>query len=227
MEGTNRMEVVRFSPTDKNNNIYTCVAASPAETPRKVPQGSQIDNHSTLVHSPPSPKIPLLDTITLSATNATTACQCAASPRVTTTTLLKETSIGQTISDEHPAESVHPNHSGGRRSVDMQLISHQISELANRLDTLETSMKADIRSILEILRYQQQGGLVVGEGQAALHSSQSAVDRLNDKTFQPLSGGNAIQKLTPTSSAQFHKRTGNVQRSISQPECANERNLFG
>lgn len=134
----------------------------------------------------------------------------------------------------------------------MQLISHQICELANRVDTLETSMRADIRTILELLQHQQGGGAAGASRNAAVAGKSgqtaTAIERQNASTFQPSdsdysldmggsgedklqsgshqAGGGATLKLTPTSSQPPHKRTGNVQRSISQPECANERNLF-
>lgn len=259
---------VRISKSLSPINISrSSLAASPADSPRKVAKDGQHDSNSTLIHSPPSPKVPL-DTITLSAANASAACQCAAVPGVATTTLLKETAIGQTTTTTSDvllptvsSKSAH-HHSSGKRSVDMQLISHQISELAHRVDNLETTMKADIRTILEILQNQQQGGSGGAGGRAALKCSQSAGERQNASTFQPSDsdysfdmggsgsgedklqsaphpssaaavagtsgggngGGGATLKLTPTSGP--HKRTGNVQRSISQPECANERNLF-
>ena len=194
-----------------------------------------------------------MDTVTLSA-----AAVGAASLLKDTTSLLAEKG----------ASAGHHSCSKKSGPVDMHLISHQISELAHRVDTLESSMKSDIRTILEILQQQHQQPTTAHRPafrispqqqqqqqppqQAAPHLT--TADRQMTNTYQTDSeyssfdlglcvpekvlqhqsstgsshGGPAI-RLTPTQQKQHkaaHTQGGNVQRSISQPECANERNLF-
>lgn len=258
--------------------------ASPAESPRKgaptVNQQQQAaaaaaqtgtrggggtaqhnDSNSTLMHSPPSPKAHL-DSVTLSASAGTGYAAAGA------TTVLKDTAIGLNMGRAH--------HSGTKKSspvVDMDLISHQISELANRVDTLESSMKTDIRTILEILQHQQQQQQYPGVSRPVArigHNQQQqqtqpqpqpppvVPERQSTNTYQTDSEyssfdlglalptashgnvggmalgmatpGGAAMKVTPSQQQQQQhnkqQRGGNVQRSISQPECANERNLF-
>lgn len=255
--------------------------ASPAESPRKgAPTATQQqaaaaaqtgsrgggtaqhnDSNSTLMHSPPSPKAHL-DSVTLSASAGTGYAGGAAAGA---TTVLKDTAIGLNMGRAH--------HSGTKKSspvVDMDLISHQISELANRVDTLESSMKTDIRTILEILQHQQQQQQYPGVSRPVArigHNQQQQTqpqppppvvpERQSTNTYQTDSEyssfdlglalptashgnvggialgmatpGGAAMKVMPSQQQQQHnkqQRGGNVQRSISQPECANERNLF-
>lgn len=206
------------------------------------------------MHSPPSPKPHLVDTVTLSAAAVTGAAS-----------VLKDTANCLATG------GVRAHHSAPKKSagVDMHLISQQISELAHRVDTLESSMKTDIRTILEIL--QHQPGVVsrpvprissnASQAQQTQPLQQPPVvpERQLTNTYQttdseyssfdvggpdkqlhhqssmgtPAPGGHTV-KLTPTQQQQQHNKQqrggggggGNVQRSISQPECANERNLF-
>lgn len=202
------------------------------------------------MHSPPSPK-PHLDTVTLSAAAVTGAASA-----------LKDTANCLATG------GVKAHHSAPKKTavVDMHLISQQISELVHRVDTLESSMKTDIRTILEILQHQPgvisrpvprissnasqaqqqtqplQQPPVVPERQLtntyqATDSEYSSFDlggpdkQLHHQSSMGTPAGHTV-KLTPTQQ-QHNKQQrggggggGNVQRSISQPECANERNLF-
>lgn len=200
------------------------------------------------MHSPPSPKPHLVDTLTLSAAAGTGAAS-----------VLKDTTNCLATG------GVKAHHSAPKKTavVDMHLISQQISELVHRVDTLESSMKTDIRTILEILQNQQgvvsrpvprissnaqqtqplQQPPVVPERQQtntyqATDSEYSSFDfggpdkQLQHQSSMGTPSGHTV-KLTPTQQQQHNKQQrggggggGNVQRSISQPECANERNLF-
>lgn len=218
------------------------------------------------MHSPPSPKVHL-DSVTLSAA------------AVGATSVLKDTN-GATAraSSSGGAGGVSggtsAHHSGPKKAaiVDLHLISQQISELTNRVDTLESSMKSDIRTILEILQQQQQTSQVQQSSASrsahprlcaqphppvvpdrqmtntyptdSEYSSFDLAQGCHDKPPQHTSPGASLAgsggcvsvgatgvslKLPPTQQKQHSQpghRGGNVQRSISQPECANERNLF-
>lgn len=263
---------VKFSGRKLTHPLLCSLTASPAESPRKgaaktphphrdhqQPPQQHNDSNSTLMHSPPSPKAHV-DTVTLSAAGAAS--------------VLRDTANVLTTGKD-ACKAGH--HSGPKRAagvVDMHLISQQISELANRVDTLESSMKTDIRTILEILQQQQQQP---AQQHQQLHypTASRSVPRISpqqqpppavperqmtstyqtdseyssfdlgvgggpDKTLQhqtssaSYGGGGTVaggggMRLTPTQHKHQQpqqQKGGNVQRSISQPECANERNLF-
>lgn len=207
------------------------------------------------MHSPPSPKAHL-DTVTLTASAVGAA---AAS-------VLKDTAnVPQATTNKDAASRTAAHHSASTKkpgAVDMHLISQQISELATRVDTLESSMKTDIRTILEMLQQQQQNQQQPQTQTQHFSATSRPVPRINAQapvvperqmtnTYQTdsefssfdlgLGGGPEKTatgvgplKSTPTQHKQHHQQqqrgggggVGNVQRSISQPECANERNLF-
>lgn len=221
------------------------------------------------MHSPPSPKAHL-DTVTLTASAVGAA------------TVLKDTAnVPASANNNRDAASrTAAHHSAPRKpgAVDMHLISQQISELATRVDTLESSMKTDIRTILEMLQHQHnqqpptqtqhfsatgrpvprinpQPPVVPERQMTNTYQTDSEFSSFDlglgggpEKTLQHQSssasyggtiavgtatGAGALQS-TPTQHKQHQQQQqqrvagggGNVQRSISQPECANERNLF-
>lgn len=203
------------------------------------------------MHSPPSPKVNL-DTVTLSAAAAVGAAS-----------VLKDSANILSTARSSVAPGGHHSASKKPSVVDMHLISQQIHELSHRVDNLESSMKSDIRTILEILQQQQPRHhppvqcSASGRPIPKIHQQQPPTipERQITSTYQTDSdhplfdlglGGQAPQyqsstasygganaasgngmKLTPTQQKQQHRGGGNVQRSISQPECANnDRNLF-
>lgn len=220
---------------------------------------AQNDSNSTLMHSPPSPKAAHMDTVTLSATAVATVGAAA---------VLKDTANVLAASCKVPQ--------GHKKSaVDMHLISQQICDLSQRMDTLESTMKTDIRSILELLQQQQQshsqshpGGMATSRSVPRIHQHAPAVPERQptniahqadseyssfdlggvgpEKMLQHQSssstttntshagpipgvapgGSSAVLKLSTPKQRGGGGGGGNVQRSISQPECANERNLF-
>lgn len=232
---------------------------------------AQNDSNSTLMHSPPSPKAAHMDTITLSATAV--AGVGAASVLKDTANLLQASSL---IGGRNGGDAC--SRQGHKKStVDMNLISQQICDLSQRMDTLESSVKTDIRTILEILQQQQQqshsqyhpGGMATSRSVPRINQHAPAVPerQLTNVAYQADSeyssfdlgcgGGVGPEKVLPhqsslstttntshagpipvaasggnssvmklTTPKQRGGGGGNVQRSISQPECANERNLF-
>lgn len=126
-------------------------------------------------------------------------------------------------------------------------LTSQITELSSRLDTMETSIKKDIRNILEIL--QNPAGMSRGksietfdklnEPQHSQFKEQMAQEKLlmamqpsesefsfelcMDPKRQLLQQSAATSQRMPTTSM------SQVHRSISQPECTNtaaEKNLL-
>lgn len=143
--------------------------------------------------------------------------------------------------------------------ISYRTIKSALTEMSTRLDNLESSLRKDIHSILDLLHQQQQVQLQI---QHQHHQSQSQqnlagrwinvfsldslidFDRLyrpaasyqpsehSDFSFDNLStttDNNTKQPLSlppPQQMQQLQAR--NVQRSISQPECAipNDKSLF-
>ncbi|XP_055611210.1 potassium voltage-gated channel subfamily H member 7-like isoform X3 [Uranotaenia lowii] len=135
-------------------------------------------------------------------------------------------------------------------------VTNQLSDLTIRLDNLEGSLKKDIRTILDILHQQQQMQLQFHQQQLQhQHQMQQQAGKTALSSYQPsesdfsfdmcpmmgpgdavISSGGVVGMMVPAGGmgpggsgmaklAQAQQRT-NVQRSVSQPECANEKSLF-
>lgn len=142
-------------------------------------------------------------------------------------------------------------------SCAFSIIKSQLVEMSTRLDHLESSLRKDIHSILDLLHQQQQVQLHMQHHQHL--SQQNLAARLvcrvisfrrriktnvyrpatsyqpsehSDFSFDNLStttDNNTKQPLSLPPPAQLQQlQARNVQRSISQPECAvaNEKSLF-
>lgn len=110
----------------------------------------------------------------------------------------------------------------------------QLTELSTRLDTVESSIKKDIRNILEILQQQQQQQQSITGRQL----SDEISDKSRNESPQQIDG-NRLQRTQQTSyqrsendfsfeqpqTQPFYRlptaSTSQVHRSISQPECTN------
>lgn len=119
-----------------------------------------------------------------------------------------------------------------------------MSELASRLDNLEISLKKDIHSILDLLHQQQQMQFNQSQGnqsqpQLQQHTQHSQTGKQNVMTtsYQPSESDFSFDNLSTTTdnNKQPHSlppgreqttQQRNVQRSISQPECASDKSLF-
>lgn len=94
-------------------------------------------------------------------------------------------------------------------------IKTQITELAVRLDTMESSIKSDVRTILDILHQQQQHLMQQKHLNAPLSDAQNVMTA----SYQPSESDVSIDLF----GAEKRPRTStstNVHRSVSQPECA-------
>lgn len=124
-------------------------------------------------------------------------------------------------------------------------LASQITELSSRLDTMETSIKKDIRNILEIL--QNPAGISRGKSietfdkHSEPHQSQFKEQLAQDKLLMAMQPSESEfsfelcmdpkrQPIQQTSSQRMPTASiSQVHRSISQPECTNtssEKNLL-
>lgn len=131
------------------------------------------------------------------------------------------------------------------------MIKNQLSELSSRLDNLELSLKKDIHSILDLLHQQQQIQLQQhthhqSQPQLREHLQHPQTGKQNVMTasYQPSESDFSFDNLSTTTdnnSKQPHSlppggavgirdqqptQQRNVQRSVSQPECASDKSLF-
>ncbi|XP_037926588.1 potassium voltage-gated channel subfamily H member 2 isoform X2 [Hermetia illucens] len=173
------------------------------------------------------------DAVTLSATT-TNSCFCGP----------KEMGGSRKpyITDLGAEKCVHSSHCV--KTSELSSIKEQLGKLAQRIDTLETNLHKDIRTILDILHQQQQMQLqlhqqqmqhqLLHQQQLQQHQQQYATGKQIATPYQPSESdfsfdlcGVADKSLTHLQQQQQPQRI-NVQRSVSQPECAasNEKSLF-
>ncbi|XP_055686289.1 potassium voltage-gated channel unc-103 isoform X11 [Lutzomyia longipalpis] len=146
------------------------------------------------------------DTVTLSAV-ASKLCTCG---------VTKEEDKGETTVSQ---ETVKPQTS----TTDVSSLANQLNEITQRIDGLETTLRKDVRTILDILHQQQQIQM-----QIQLQQQQSATKQAMTTSYQPSESDFSFDMCTAADKASAASQTprGNVQRSVSQPECANEKSLF-
>ncbi|XP_055380203.1 uncharacterized protein LOC129611219 isoform X2 [Condylostylus longicornis] len=172
-----------------------------------------------------------------------------------------------TTSGSGPHHSVSSSVHHCAKSSEISSIKIQLGELTKRIDSLETNLHKDIRTILDILHQQQQMQLQLHQQQLQHQMQQQQQIQQQQQllagqqittSFQPsesdfsfdLAGGITEKQISQTQlqqqqqsqqqlqqpqlshqsqQQQLQQRT-NVQRSISQPECAattsNEKSLF-
>lgn len=113
-------------------------------------------------------------------------------------------------------------------------ITSQINELSTRLDNMESSIRNDVRTILDIVRQQQQLQLQQQQ-ERHLHSTQQHQSTLSKEhsadSEKPLAASLSLQPFESDFSLDLFGLDGrrqrsaagalSVHRSISQPECAN------
>lgn len=82
---------------------------------------------------------------------------------------------------------------------------------------MESSIKSDVRTILDILHQQQQQFIQQKHGQAPLSDTQNVMTT----SYQPSESDISVELYAPDKrTARPSSSTINVQRSVSQPECA-------
>jgi trehalose/maltose hydrolase-like predicted phosphorylase len=130
-------------------------------------------------------------------------------------------------------------------------VTHQLHDLSTRFDILETSLKKDVRTILDILHQQQQMQLQLQQQQhqhlqhqqlqqQPQHPQHSHQQQTGKPTtsYQPSESEFSFDNMSTIGGAsstidkqqphgQQQQQRGIVQRSVSQPECTNEsKSLF-
>ena len=132
--------------------------------------------------------------------------------------------------------------------ISCSMIKGQLTDMSVRLDNLETSLRKDIHSILDLLHQQQQIQLQIQQQhnqmqqhQLQQHSNQHPSGKpVMTQSYQPSESDFSFDNLStttdnntkqphslpPPQQLQQQQQQRNVQRSISQPECANEKSLF-
>lgn len=94
-------------------------------------------------------------------------------------------------------------------------IKNQISDLSVRLDNMETSIKNDVRTILDILHQQQQNVMQQKHPTAPLNDAPNVMTA----SYQPSESDTSIELFGPDKRSRA-SGLANVHRSVSQPECA-------
>ncbi|XP_058836582.1 potassium voltage-gated channel subfamily H member 6 isoform X3 [Topomyia yanbarensis] len=243
------MSHIKRSIPDLRSNKHqplTSTCGSPNESPK-----------SSHKHSPPSdhlsPKV-ALDTVTLSAIS-NRACMCGTKelPVGRPDTVCTSCTVDLNIKYSQDRDMHHhtaPPSNGSRQyqrvvgeplrhQDNLGSVPNQLSDLTIRLDSLEGSLKKDIRTILDILHQQQQMQLQFHQQQLQHQQQQlQQSGKTGMSSYQPSESdfsfdmcvgvgvsGAGEQASSMAKQQQAQQRT-NVQRSVSQPECANEKSLF-
>ncbi|CAO1308266.1 unnamed protein product [Diamesa hyperborea] len=206
-------------------------------TPTGSPKGSYKRSASEEQHNHK-----IVDTLTLSAVGHN-ACSCGTKDK------LKDGS-GSVKSSSPDADEIfqHAPTSHCPKSNDKDMIKGQLTDMSVRLDNLETSLRKDIHSILDLLHQQQQIQLQIQQQhnqmqqhQLQQHSNQHPSGKpVMTQSYQPSESDFSFDNLStttdnntkqphslpPPQQLQQQQQQRNLQRSISQPECANEKSLF-
>lgn len=213
---------------------------SPTDSPRM-----------THKHDSPTSNHPIPDAVTLSA--VTNVCGCGIQKKsiqptidgeyIVTTSAVSDSVGGvggcgltDALAASNLGSSVGINkqdsisHSGSRNlKPDLSSINSKITDLTTRIDNLETTLKKDIRTILDILHQQQQVQLQMQQQQLYQQQQQPQLPpqypgkQQAETSFQP-SDSEFSFDLCGISINDNKQR--NVQRSISQPEGTNEKSLL-
>uniref|UniRef100_A0A182XZC0 Uncharacterized protein n=2 Tax=Anopheles stephensi TaxID=30069 RepID=A0A182XZC0_ANOST len=183
------------------------------------------------------------DTITLSAIS-NRACSCGAKPDLPGGPSIRAADCSPKSSpDDDIFHHTAPNSSNVGKQNDSKhnlgIMVHQLSELTDRIGNLESSLKHDIRTILEILHQQQQLQMQIQQqqhtfaqqhqqmhqmhtGKTAMSSYQpSESDFSFDMCGAPMDPRDVKHQQPPSAQHRIH-----VARSVSQPECSDDRSLF-
>ncbi|XP_055530023.1 potassium voltage-gated channel subfamily H member 6 isoform X4 [Wyeomyia smithii] len=245
------MSHIKRSIPDLRSNKHqplTSTCASPNESPKSSHKHSPPSDHQSPKGAP--------DTVTLSAlSNRACACGSKEPPPPISRpgTIVGTGTVDLNIKCISPDEDVFHHTapvtgtSAGQHRIageqrlphqdNLGSLSNQLSDLTIRLDNLEGSLKKDIRTILDILHQQQQMQLQFHHQQLQHQQQQMQQSgKTGMSSYQPSESdfsfdmcGGVSGVGDPGSSMAKHQQAQqrtNVQRSVSQPECANEKSLF-
>ncbi|XP_055700968.1 potassium voltage-gated channel subfamily H member 6 isoform X3 [Phlebotomus papatasi] len=207
--GNDRVSVSQMSDNDMDftaddRRQQYSISESPRHTTshKHSPTVQSLKTAATVATAAASPSA---DAVTLSAVT-TRMCTCGA----------KESEKGDTNMSQ---ETVKPQTSMN----DVTSLANQLNEITQRIDGLEVTLRKDIRTILDILHQQQQIQM-----QIQLQQQQAAAKQAMTTSYQPSESDFSFDMCTAADKAPGPAQSprSNVQRSVSQPECTNEKSLF-
>ncbi|XP_050073497.1 potassium voltage-gated channel subfamily H member 6 isoform X2 [Anopheles maculipalpis] len=214
--------------------------ASPNESPKSTHKQT-IPHHQESIMATSAALGRAPDTITLSAIS-NRACSCGAKPDMPP--VLRADCSPKSSPEDDIFHHTAPNSSNVGKANDSKhnlgIMVHQLSELTDRIGSLESSLKHDIRTILEILHQQQQLQMQIQQQQHTyaqqhqqmhqMHTGKTAMSSYqpseSDFSFDmcggaPMDPRDVKQPQPPSAQHRIH-----VARSVSQPECSDDRSLF-
>lgn len=244
--------------TNYDDDRKFSLSASPNESPKSAhkPTMSPLQYEHQLTGAVIGRTV---DTVTLSAVS-NRACSCGSKPDGPGVMSRTSDCTPKCSPDDEIFQHTAPNNSAtsagyktGEAKNNPGILSHQLSELTGRVGSLETSLKSDIRTILEILHQQQQMQMQIQmqmqhqqQQQQQHHHHQQNLEQ-HHQTQQMHSGKTPMSSYQPSESdfsfdmcAPVDPRDGkqqyqhqpsvphrmHVHRSVSQPECTEDRSLF-
>ncbi|XP_058124287.1 potassium voltage-gated channel subfamily H member 6 [Anopheles coustani] len=188
------------------------------------------------------------DTVTLSAVS-NRACSCSSKPDGPGGAMRVADCTPKSSPDDDIFHHTAPNNSAGCKASDpkhnLGLLSNQVSELTERMVSLETSLKTDIRTILEILHQQQQLQVQMQmqmqqQQQQHVYAQHQQMQQMHPgktamSSYQPSESDFSFDMCAPMDPRESQKQQYqhqpssqriHVHRSVSQPECTDDRSLF-
>uniref|UniRef100_A0A453Z1J4 Cyclic nucleotide-binding domain-containing protein n=1 Tax=Anopheles merus TaxID=30066 RepID=A0A453Z1J4_ANOME len=231
--------------TNYDDDRKFSLSASPNESPKSTHKQTISHHHehqsSAIVASSAAlGRAP--DTVTLSAVSQR-ACTCGSKTDVPVGPMRVSDCSPKSSPDEEIFHHTAPNSSNMSKpdesKQNLETMAHQLSELTNRIGILETSLKHDIRTILEILHQQQQMQMQIQQQQHSFAQQQQQMHQMHtgktamssyqpsesdfsfDMCGPPMDCREVKHQQPPSSQHRIH-----VARSVSQPECTDDRSLF-
>ncbi|XP_049289603.1 potassium voltage-gated channel subfamily H member 2 isoform X1 [Anopheles funestus] len=219
--------------------------ASPNESPKSTHKQTipHHQEHQTAAMVASSVLGRAADTVTLSAVS-NRACTCGSKPDIPGGPIRAADCSLKSSPDDDIFQHAAPNGSNVGKPSDpkhnLGIMVHQLSELTNRIGNLESSLKHDIRTILEILHQQQQLQMQIQQQQhdfAQHHHQmhQMHTGKTGMSSYQPSESDFSFDMCGATidpREVKHHQQPLSSQqrihvaRSVSQPECSDDRSLF-
>ncbi|KAG5678050.1 hypothetical protein PVAND_007754 [Polypedilum vanderplanki] len=183
------------------------------------------------------------ETVTLKAVS-NQVCGCGAKAK------MRESSSKSTSPEDEVFQHAPTSCCAAKEASEKDMLRNQLAEMSSRIDNLESSLRKDIHSILDLLHQQQQIQLQMHHQQfQQQNQSQTHISGSTNESYRPAASYQPSersdfsfdnlstttdnntqtkqpQSLPPPQHQSSSQLSRNVQRSVSQPECANEKSLF-
>ncbi|XP_049289611.1 potassium voltage-gated channel subfamily H member 6 isoform X7 [Anopheles funestus] len=231
--------------TNYDDDRKFSLSASPNESPKSTHKQTipHHQEHQTAAMVASSVLGRAADTVTLSAVS-NRACTCGSKPDIPGGPIRAADCSLKSSPDDDIFQHAAPNGSNVGKPSDpkhnLGIMVHQLSELTNRIGNLESSLKHDIRTILEILHQQQQLQMQIQQQQhdfAQHHHQmhQMHTGKTGMSSYQPSESDFSFDMCGATidpREVKHHQQPLSSQqrihvaRSVSQPECSDDRSLF-